>query len=101
MRAERINRASGTGVLLLFSYRAVCGAMGIYPTTAAGRRHRRAHLSTVHRGAAAGDSRFPRHRRLSRPWLSSLPLGIAAIATAVAFAALYYLEHVYYPAQLR
>jgi hypothetical protein len=29
------------------------------------------------------------------------PLGLAAVAIVLAFAALYYLEHVYYPGQFR
>ena len=37
----------------------------------------------------------------SRPWRSARPVAVAATATLLAFAALYYLEHVVYPAQLR
>jgi uncharacterized YccA/Bax inhibitor family protein len=37
----------------------------------------------------------------SRPSRAAWPLAIAVAATVVAFAALYYLEHVYYPAQFR
>jgi hypothetical protein len=36
----------------------------------------------------------------SRPSRSVRPLAIAVAATVLAFAALYYLEHVYYPGQL-
>ena len=37
----------------------------------------------------------------SQPWRSARPLGVAAMATALAFASLYYLEHVYYPAHFQ
>ena len=37
----------------------------------------------------------------SQPWRSARPAAVAAAATVLAFAALYYLEHVYYPGQLR
>jgi hypothetical protein len=37
----------------------------------------------------------------SRPWPSARPLAVAAAATFVAFAALYYLEHFYYPSLVR
>ena len=33
----------------------------------------------------------------TRPWRSARPLALAAVATLLAFAALYYLERVYYP----
>jgi uncharacterized BrkB/YihY/UPF0761 family membrane protein len=37
----------------------------------------------------------------SQPWRTARPAAVAAAATILAFAALYYLEHVYYPGQLR
>src|SRR5437879_11594968 len=37
----------------------------------------------------------------SQPWRSARPVAVAAAATVLAFAALYYLEHVYYPGSLR
>jgi len=36
-----------------------------------------------------------------QPWRSARPAAVAAAATVLAFAALYYLEHVYYAGQLR
>jgi uncharacterized BrkB/YihY/UPF0761 family membrane protein len=36
----------------------------------------------------------------SRPSRSAWPLAVAIVATGLAFVALYYLEHVYYPGQL-
>jgi hypothetical protein len=35
----------------------------------------------------------------SRPSRSAWPLSVAVVASTLAFAALYYLEHVYYPGQ--
>ena len=37
----------------------------------------------------------------SQPWRSARPLAVAATATVLAFAALYFLEHVYYPQHFR
>ena len=37
----------------------------------------------------------------SHPRRSAGPLVLAAVAVVLAFAALYYLEHVYYPGQFR
>jgi hypothetical protein len=37
----------------------------------------------------------------SQPWRSARPLAVAAAATVLAFTALYFLEHVYYPQQFR
>jgi hypothetical protein len=37
----------------------------------------------------------------SQPWRSARPLAVAAVATVLAFAVLYILEHVYYPGHLR
>ena len=37
----------------------------------------------------------------SQPRRSAGPLALAAVAIVLAFGALYYLEHVYYPGQLR
>ena len=37
----------------------------------------------------------------SQPGRSARPLAVAAAATALAFVALYFLEHVYYPAHFR
>jgi len=36
-----------------------------------------------------------------QPWRTARPAAVAATATVLAFAALYYLEHVYYPGLLR
>src|SRR5438132_14066897 len=37
----------------------------------------------------------------SKPWQTARPLSVAAAATALAFAALYFLEHIYYPEHFR
>jgi hypothetical protein len=37
----------------------------------------------------------------SQPWRSARPLAVAAAVTVLAFAALYFLEHVYYPEHFR
>jgi hypothetical protein len=37
----------------------------------------------------------------SQPWRSARPLAVAAAATVLAFAALYFLEHFYYPGHIR
>ena len=37
----------------------------------------------------------------SQPWRSARPLAVAATVTVLAFAALYFLEHFYYPGYFR
>ena len=37
----------------------------------------------------------------TQPWRSARPVAVAALASILAFAALYYMENVYYPGQLR
>jgi hypothetical protein len=98
MRAEQVNRASSVGLIVL-SLTALLVVLWGYTQPPLPDEGVGAHVFQLSVAALVPVTLvFLTTADWNQPWRSARPLGVAALATAMAFASLYYLEHVYYPA---
>ena len=101
MRTQQLNRVSGMAVVLL-SLTALIVVLWGYTQPPLADEGTGAHIFQVSIVSLVPVTLvFLATADWSRPLRAAWPLAIAVAATTLAFAALYYLEHVYYSGQLR
>ena len=101
MRTQQLNRLSGMALVLL-SLTALIVVLWGYTQPPLGDEGTGAHIFQVSIVTLVPVTLlFLATANWSRPSRTAWPLAIAVAATALAFAALYYLEHVYYAGQFR
>src|ERR687887_1263909 len=100
MRAQQLNRVSGIALVVL-SFMALMVVLCGYTQPPLPDEGTGAHIFQLSIVALAPVALvFLATADWSRPSRSAWPLAVAIVATGLAFVALYYLEHVYYPGQL-
>ena len=101
MRTQQLNRLSGVGLVLL-SLTALVVVLWGYAQPPLADEGTGAHIFQLSIVALVPMTVvFVTTADWSRPSRTLWPLAIAVAASVLAFAALYYLEHVYYPGQFR
>jgi hypothetical protein len=99
VRSQQVNRLSGIGLILL-SLTALFVVLWGYTQPPLPDEGTGAHIFQLSVVALVPLALlFLATADWSQPWRSARPLVLAAAATVLAFAALYHLEHVYYPGQ--
>src|SRR5262249_16682763 len=87
---------------IALSHRVTRSTVRLYATTTAGRRRGCTHIFQLSVAALLPVTLvFLTTAHWSQPLRNARPLALAAAATALAFAAVYCLEHVYYPSKLQ